>query len=259
MVNRGIAANGDFGPAPKEDLPSFSVLTQAASLTMEQGDIVKAHCNICAGERNHQLLHFHSKEWTEEVDDYGSYVSGEDRYELLQCAGCERVTLRHSSYFSENTDDDGRVVPTVSYYPPATFRRKPRWLSGSGRFLFIGQTDFVPRLLNEIYTALHGECLSLAAMGVRALLERVMIDRVGDHDSFAENLKAFADKGYVAAHQSDILKATLDVGHASIHRNYTPTLEDIRLALDITENVIEMVYVSHEQAAELKRRTPPRK
>ena len=140
-----------------------------------------------------------------------------------------------------------------------------RWTGFEGDYLQSEETrspwlKYPPgTLLNEIYTALHGECLSLAAMGVRALLERVMIDRVGDHDSFAENLKAFADKGYVAAHQSDILKATLDVGHASIHRNYTPTLEDIRLALDITENVIEMVYVSHEQAAELKRRTPPRK
>lgn len=227
---------------------------------MEQGNIIKAHCNVCAGERNHLVIHHHNKEWREQLEDNAPvYIYGEDLYQLLQCAGCERVTLRHTNLFSEHTDHEGRMVPTVTYYPPATFRRQPRWLSGKEGLLFTGQTDFVPRLLTEIYTALHGECLSLAAMGVRALLERVMIDRVGDHSSFTANLKAFQDQGFIARRQTDILAATLDVGHASMHRNYAPTRDDIRLALDITENVIEMVYVSHEQAAELKKQIPPRR
>ncbi len=227
---------------------------------MEQGDIVKAHCNVCEGERNHLIVHCHDKKWEEQVaDDPPTFIHGQDRYELLRCAGCDRITLRHTSLFSEQTDDYGRMEPTISYYPPATFRRQPRWLSGMEGLLFIGKSAFVPRLIHEIYTALHGDCLSLAAMGVRALLERVMIDRVGDQSSFTANLKEFQQQGFIAARQKEILEATLDVGHASMHRDYVPTREDIRLALDITENVIEMVYVSHEQAAELKKKIPPRK
>lgn len=220
---------------------------------------MKAHCNVCQGERNHLVVHCHDKKWKEQfADDPPMFIDGLDRFELLRCAGCDRITLRHTSWFSEQTDDHDRLVPTISYYPPATFRRQPRWLSGMEGLLFIGKSAFVPRLINEIYTALHGDCLSLAGMGVRALLERVMIDRVGDHSSFTANLKAFQEEGFIAARQKEILEATLDVGHASIHRGYVPTRDDIRLTLDITENVIEMVYVSHEQAAELKKKIPPR-
>lgn len=227
---------------------------------MKQGDIIKAHCNGCDGECNHSVLHYYAKEWREQIhDDPPIEICSEDLFELLQCAGCEHVTLRHTHLFSEDTDQEGRMVPTVTYFPPATFRHQPRWLSGMERSLFQGRTDFVPRLLREVYTALHGECLSLAAMGIRALLERVMINRVGDHSSFSANLKAFQDQGFIAPRQRTILAATLEAGHASIHRNYTPTRDDIRLALDITENIIEMVYVSHKQAAALKKKIPRRK
>ncbi len=86
-----------------------------------------------------------------------------------------------------------------------------------------------------------------------------MIDRVGDQGSFKNNLKELERQGYLASHQRDILEATLEIGHASIHRGYVPTRDDLTLALDITETMFEMIYIHKEQAAELRRRIPPRK
>jgi hypothetical protein len=45
---------------------------------------------------------------------------------------------------------------------------------------------FVEPLLNEIYIALQNDCPSLAAMGVRSLLEKVMIAKAGDPRQFRE-------------------------------------------------------------------------
>src|SRR3954469_24312723 len=121
---------------------------------MEQTDSTKAHCNTCSGERNHAILYHDEKKWKEQIgSDPGSYVYGEDRYELLKCAGCGRITFRHTDYFSENTDDEGRVVPTVTYYPPATFRRHPKWLSSGvdlsagSEILIVWLPEFLTRLL----------------------------------------------------------------------------------------------------------------
>jgi len=229
---------------------------------MEQGDIIKAHCNLCAGECKHLIVHLHQSKWSEEIAD-DTHIHGEERYELLQCAGCDTVTLRHTSIQSEITDDEGRIVPTVAYYPPPTFRRPPKWLHGitlpdGDGIAIVWLPDFVTRLMREVYTALHGECLSLAAMGVRALLEAVMIDRVGDRGSFQQNLAAFQADGHISPTQRGVLEATLEVGHASIHRGYVPSREDITHVLDMTENIIEMLYISHEQAAALRKRIPPR-
>jgi hypothetical protein len=95
-------------------------------------------------------------------------------------------------------------------------------------------------------------------MGIRALLERVMIERVGDKGSFNQNLAAFQTQGYIGQVQKDILDATLEVGHASIHRNYNPSRRDLEHILDIAENIIEALYISPEQAAALKKRIPLR-
>jgi hypothetical protein len=65
----------------------------------------------------------------------------------------------------------------------------PKW---ADRYLLL---EFVPRkgseiadLLTEIYAAVNGGQHRLAAMGIRALLERVMINKVGDQGTFRGNL-----------------------------------------------------------------------
>jgi hypothetical protein len=45
--------------------------------------------------------------------------------------------------------------------------------------------------LREIYTALRNSALSLTTIGIRALLERVMVDKTGDHGLLIKNLDQF--------------------------------------------------------------------
>jgi hypothetical protein len=232
---------------------------------MEQGDMIRARCNVCGGERKHFVVHDYKTEWTEEISDNPpACIYGEDRYELLQCAGCDAVMLRHTCIHSEVRDGDGDIRPRISYYPATTFRKPPSWLHAitiggdAEHFALIWMPEIISRLVREIYTALHGDCLRLAAMGVRALLESIMIDRVGDHDSFGANLAEFQKQGYISPRQKTILDSTLELGHASIHRGYIPSRDDIVHALDITETLIQTIYVSHEQAAALKKKIPTR-
>jgi hypothetical protein len=144
------------------------------------------------------------------------------------------------------------------------FRREPDWLdfidldTNGEDIMLASPPEFVSRLLREIYVALHGNCLGLGTMGVRALLETVMIERVGDQGSFVNNLTTFEEQGFISKLQKEALAAVLEVGHASIHRSYDPSRTELKHALDITENLIEGVYISHLKAAELKKRIPPR-
>ena len=239
------------------------------SLEMDTMEFAKAHCNTCSGSRNHLLLYCHEEEWTEQIwDEPPDFDWGEGCYELLKCAGCGHITFRLTIRSSEHTNNEGNPIPIVTYYPPSTFRREPDWLygmglyskdeSGEGEFIVLWLPEFISRLLKEIYIALHGDCLSLAAMGVRALLEKIMIDRIGDKGTFKKNLYAFQEQGYISEQQKAIFEATLEVGHASIHRNYDPSREDIRHILDFTENIIEIVYISQTKAGHLKRKIPHR-
>jgi hypothetical protein len=87
-------------------------------------DTVKAHCNKCGGERRQEVLRKEKSHWDEEESE----IWGGDSYEMIKCLGCEGISLRHSSWFSEDIDNSGTPRTNIRYYPPATFRQGPRWL-----------------------------------------------------------------------------------------------------------------------------------
>jgi len=204
----------------------------------------EAHCNNCLGERNHEILFVEEMSWSH--DEYG--IHGSDRYQMLKCRGCDRVILRHTSWFSEDPE------PTVSYYPPAMFRKEPSWVREmSGK-----NARFASMLLKEIYVGLQNDMKMIATMGVRALMEYVMIDSVGDQGTFGKNLSEFAKQGFISGKQRDILDVVLEAGHATIHRAYQPSDEDLATCIDIAEGVLQSVYVHPEKASELTKRLPKR-
>ncbi|MBB1425431.1 DUF4145 domain-containing protein [Shewanella sp. SG44-2] len=209
--------------------------------------ITKAHCNTCGGERNHDILHSEKKNW----QDDEAPVHGSDTYETLRCRGCEEIKLRHTSMFSEHQEDD------VHYFPPLVFRRRPEWFEDL-YFEVSSEEEFVESLLNEIYVAVQNNLLNLALMGVRSLIEKVMIAKVGDNRSFAKNLNAFASKGFVSIKQKENLSTILEAGHAAIHRKYNPRENEVITVLDITEHIIESVYLHESKVSNLKKRVPQR-
>jgi len=194
-------------------------------------------------------LHSEKKSWS---DDEGLF--GKNIYEVLKCLGCDAIKLRHTLFFVADP------VPIVNYFPPSVFRKRPDWLS-SGKLYFELEAEelFVGSLLEEIYTALQNDQRCLAAMGIRALLEQIMIAKVGDQNTFLKNLMAFEAAGYVSSKQREQLETILEAGHATIHRSFIPAKDDLIALVDITESVIAITYLHGSQVEALQKRIPPRK
>lgn len=93
-------------------------------------ETTKSYCNKCIGQRNHELLHKEESPWSKETHE-GHYIAGNEIYEMLKCRGCDQVSVRHNSLFSEAVDENGDEIESTIYYPPAIFRSKPRWHSSS--------------------------------------------------------------------------------------------------------------------------------
>lgn len=223
-------------------------MTGSAMANSEQKSI-KAHCNNCIGLTNHVVLHKDMTTWTDDIDGQHT-ISGGDEYSLIRCAGCDSVHLIHESWFSEDADEDGPNIKTV-YYPPAISRRRPSWLRDPSGPFFFGDTE-VEKLLNEIYSALQNDSRRLAAMGIRALLESIMIEQVGDTGQIGANVDRFLAEGHVAKKNEEIFRYQLiEVGHAAMHRKHVPTKEDITILLDITESLIASIYVHPNKAKKM--------
>ncbi|VVB63546.1 Uncharacterised protein [uncultured archaeon] len=143
-------------------------------------------------------------------------------------------------------------MPTIRYFPPAISRSRPTWFNEF-------DSAYIRGILQEIYVGLQNGTASLATMGIRALLEFVMIQKVGDKGTFTRNLDEFQKQGYISEGQRDILNVVLETGHAAMHRSYVPSQEDLITCMDIAESVIETIYIHPRKAKDLTKKLPKRK
>jgi len=115
----------------------------------------------------------------------------------------------------------------------------------------------ITALMTEIDTAVQNKLYKLAAMGIRATLENIMKEKIGDH-KFVVLVAEFQKKGYITIRQAESLNSIIEAGHAVIHRGWQPNDEDISLLIDVTETLIKTVYLHEDRARELKERVPKR-
>ena len=209
----------------------------------------KAHCNSCSENRNHEILHSVGTTW--ENAEFG--LCGGNTYQTLKCCGCEDIKLRYSSF----TDDDDESA-NVRYFPPKISRRAPNWFCNL-RLNLKADDAFVEVLLNEIYVAFQNNLSSLSTMGIRALLEKIMISKVEDKGTFKEKTAKFEALGHVSTLQRERLDTILEAGHAAMHREYTPELKDVITLLDITEHIVATVFLHETNVAYLKTKIPAKK
>jgi hypothetical protein len=213
----------------------------------------KSYCNRCGEITHHDLLAFEHQQSSGGPDE----MRWDDRFEFLRCRGCHSVSMLNT-FRGEDSDDE----EVVTRFPPAIARREPRWMTelhfATGIFDFNENRSTVHVLLQEIYIALQNNTRSLAGMGIRALLDRVIVDKVGDKGSFAANVGAFKEAGYLSSHQQRILTTIIDAGHATTHRGWRPSIDDLNTLLDVAESIVEQVYLHDKKAARLSKKVPPR-
>jgi Domain of unknown function (DUF4145) len=95
-------------------------------------------------------------------------------------------------------------------------------------------------------------------MGIRALLEQIMISKCGDRGSFTKNLEQFQAAGFISPMQHQRLETILEAGHATIHRSFRPSTDDLITLIVIAESIVEVVYIHGPKVEQLNKRLPAR-
>ena len=216
----------------------------------------KSYCNKCTGHRNHEVLHRENTSWEEHIaDEYTIY--GDDVYEMVKCCGCEKISFCHQSRFSEDIDVKGDLRISTNYYPAAIYRKKPKWINDLLSPLDLNDS-FVSDVIDEIYIALQNNSHRLAVLGIRALIEHIMIDNIGDNGSFSKNLNKFQSEGFISKLQRNSLEPIIEVGHATMHRAFSPSEKDLIILIDVTESIIESIYINEQRAKKISKKIPKR-
>lgn len=218
----------------------------------------KVPCNHCNKQTSHIVHHVINKKVSEKLSssldpEEHEIISWCTTYTLLQCCGCDTVTLREEANFSEYESWEQELP---KYYPPRTYRPLPRWAKESPEVDALPED--VKELLEEVYAALWSDSRRLAAMGARTLIDMFAVDKLRcDDGTFDKKLKELVHSEYIGGKQKDILCNALEAGSAAVHRNFKPDTEDLHCVMEIVENLLHF-YVTEKASEELKPKVPKR-
>lgn len=204
-----------------------------------------SHCNECGHETLHELVKRVSRVRTYDNDRFSVDIG--TNWKILQCLGCQEITLSRVDWCSE---DDRQEHYRPIYFPPRVSRRKPDWLAR-------GEAPGYHGILEEVYAALHADSRRLALMGARSAIDTAIAKRIGDQGSFTQGLNALQQANLLSKQERPLIEAAFDAGSAAMHRGHQPTIEDLNTVMDIVERVIHS-EVLESKVKDLAASTPKR-
>ncbi|MDE2019262.1 MAG: DUF4145 domain-containing protein [Patescibacteria group bacterium] len=205
----------------------------------------KLPCGNCDSRTNHKVLSSVEYDWY--ID--GPEISGNDSFEIIVCLGCDALSFRHVSSDSDSVDMDeygnlNAIEREILYPSRITGRRQ------------IENTHLLPLNIRKIYEETHGALCSrfaiLAGIGIRTLAESICKEK----DTVGINLEKKIDdlviKGILTRNNAEVLHKTRLLGNRSAHEFVEPKEQELDIAMDIIENLLENVYIIPERAKRLK-------
>lgn len=166
-------------------------------------------------------------------------------WKITQCQGCEKINLNVFSRTDPTQDD-----LLIHHFPTKDFRPFPMWATHLNKIYV--------ELICEIYLSLNTGNVRLPLMGARTLLDMFIVDKIGDVGTFKQKIERFFEEKYISKSNKELLEIALEYGHATSHRAYTPSKDEINGVLDIVENILKTEALI-DKTKELKKSIPKRK
>jgi hypothetical protein len=245
---------------PKEE---FKVVENGS-----KNKIVSIHCIECKRSTRHRVMVSLDKSGSESDRHEGWSVDWSDRYQVAECQGCETVSFRHQNWFSEAQDFDSDGT-TERIYP---LRNKDALVARP----YHNVVSNLRRIYTELIDCFNNDSLTLCAAGLRALVEGICAQQ-GIFDGLVEvvekggaiktmrrkdlegRIGGLQEKGLLTRSSAQTLHEHRYLGNAAVHELARPSTDELKLAIEIVEHVLDQLYELPEKAAELHRAIARRK
>lgn len=208
-----------------------------------EAEIRRIFCNACRQVTNHELISRHSR-----TEDLGDEESGNEiytlHYEIWKCRGCESMTFRHheiNDFIADVSSDAG-----FNYDVKETLY--PRRIRHIAKFFFN-----IPQRLRQIYNETV-ECFNagnwlLCGAGIRATIEGICLDKVivegpTSKGKIERNLEGRLNalSKFIPESIVSNLHGLRFLGNDVVHELKVPKEEDLELALEIVEDMLNVLY-----------------
>ncbi|WP_217541691.1 DUF4145 domain-containing protein [Vibrio metschnikovii] len=212
------------------------------------GQQVKATCSSCNGDRNHEVLSgncINGKDYYTQEE----YFSWEEQYEVIKCLGCDNIAFRKTYGDEDSYEFDGQLnnevyVQKISIYP------KPE-----GRLSGIRDKHLLPPQLMHIYDetleSLNSGHTVISGIGIRAIIETVCKDQKTTGRDLFTKINQLKDSNILSQNGVEILQKLRVLGNNAAHDVQKQDIEQLKLAFDVIDNIVHIVYVLPQKTAQV--------
>ena len=202
---------------------------------------VRLICEVCKIEQKHTVLRSVRKK-----DEY-DHETAITEFEIVQCLNCDELSFRKEysdseTYYYDHENDEHIHEFVVDVYPSRT----------AGRFKLKG-VSLLPPLVRaayeELIQALNGGQKILAGLGVRVLIEMVCKDKNAKGGNLYKKIDDLVAMGVLSSAGSEILHKLRSMGNDSAHEARPSSAEQLNLAMDVVDNLLDGVYIHPKMAA----------
>lgn len=201
----------------------------------------RIYCNSCTNTTSHEVVAGH----VEDREDYFWGFPQKCEAEILRCCGCQLLCFRlvtHPFDFQDKKDK-----PVEELFPERGYKQRRK------RHFFRLPKE-VHALYNETVAAHDRELNLLSTVGLRALIEGIVADKL-DKSKYGQTLESKID-ALSGLFQPDTIKTLHDfriMGNKAIHAQIAPDRLDVHRALYVVEGIMEYFYGIDEHVETFQR------
>lgn len=200
----------------------------------------RLYCNSCEAETWHDIAVHREQEREDTLFGYPQKVEAE----ILVCRGCDQYSFKRTTHPFEFQNKEDKPVEEV--LPERGYKRRKR------KF-FSTMPRPIRSLYEETVTAHDNKLVLLSAVGLRALLEAIVVDRV-EKSKYGHNLDSKI-KALAPMFSPDVIQTLQDfraAGNAAVHDQEPPDHLDTHRALYVVESIMEYFYGVEDSARTYK-------
>lgn len=162
--------------------------------------------------------------------------SEEQLWEIVRCKGCKNIAFRQGlAWPNEFNQETGEYYWRWTVYPDPEFREE---------FVDKGELpEPVRRLYSETLIAFNHRAMTLAAAGLRAVVEATCRDQGCVKGTLEDKIEELVAKGVFLKRDADCLHQHRLLGNKAVHEMEAPSEEEFELALRILEHLLTTVYI----------------
>lgn len=195
-------------------------------------------CKDCSRVTTHKIIASYL-ERGEENCGHGHGVDWIKRDQIIQCLGCESVSFRSISTFSEDWDFDSEgnsyLNENVKFYP------------GRSEGIQKIESYILPEKVQSIYSetilAIENEQNILAGIGIRALVETICKDLNAQGSNLYDKINSFEGLSILTKEGVETLHKLRVLGNDAAHEVKKHNKQQLSVAIGIIEHMLNGTYI----------------